>query len=296
MILFRGKTCKFGWHHLNLQRNEPRTDSMVKESDLAPVFPPLLSAFKYDTSRKTVRDKCDHSRLCALLQMWWLHTTMQHNGKWHSWVRIISQMNAFFRSHYSDVPTRAQQTHPTTNAGIWRGGGFLSLSWHDKSVCISTPFITSLPRQWIEFQKPINKGDVHSAWQLSQGNVPLSFAPPTTTTTSLYPHPSLLLLLPLFWNKSGKRWKLKLGRKSWEKKRSRGDETPPCSGSPFIGAIKGKHQGQERMLGFFIFLFFFVNWMRFLRVIVRSCSPERCLEERGVVSQHNKYSYLLLSL
>lgn len=91
-------------------------------------FPP----FKYDTSRKTVRDKCDHSRLCALLQMWWLHTTMQHNGKWHSWVRIISRMNAFFRSHYSDVPTRAQQTHPTTNAGIWRRRGgvpFTELAW-----------------------------------------------------------------------------------------------------------------------------------------------------------------------
>lgn len=170
-------------------------DRTVKKSDLAAVFMPLLSAFKYDTSKKTIRDKCDHSQLCAPLQMWWLHTTMRHNGKWHSWVRIISRMNAFFRSHYSDVPMHTQQTHPTTNEGIWRGvGGVLSLSWHDKSVCISTPFITSLPRQWIEFQKPINKGDVHSAWQLSQGNVPLSFAPPP-------PPPSLLLLLPLFWNK-----------------------------------------------------------------------------------------------
>lgn len=159
-------------------------EGTVRESDLAPVFPPLLSALKYDTSRKTVGDKCDHSRLCALLQMWWLHTTMRDNGKWHSWVQIISRMNAFFRSHYSDVPTCTQQTHPTTNAGIWRRvGGVLSLSFHDKSVCISTPFITSLSRQWIEFQKPINKGDVHSAWQLSQGNVPLSFAPPPPTHT-----------------------------------------------------------------------------------------------------------------
>lgn len=145
---------------------------------------------------KTVRDKCDHSGWRALLQMWWLHTTMQHNCKWHSWVRIISRMNAFFRSNYSDVPMCTQQTHPTTNGGIWRkGGGVLSLSWHDKSVCISTPFITSLPRQWIEFQKPINKGDVHSAWQLSQGNVPLSFAPPTPSI------PASFFSFPCFWNK-----------------------------------------------------------------------------------------------
>lgn len=143
--------------------------------------------------------------------MWWLHTEMRHNSKWHSRVQIISWMNAFFRSHYSDVAMRAQQTYPTTNRGIRRREKkFLSLSWHDKSVCISTPFITSHPRQWIEFQKPINKGDVHSAWQLSQASVPLSFAHP----------PSLLLFLPLFLKWAGKeRWKLKVGRESWERRK-----------------------------------------------------------------------------
>lgn len=117
-------------------------------------------------------------------------------------------MNAFFRNHYSDVPMRAttKRTPQQTDASggeMGLGGGregerggagegekkFLSLSWHDKSVCISTPFITSHPRQWIEFQKPINKGDVHSAWQLSQAGVPLSFSP-------LLP---LLLLPPFFF-------------------------------------------------------------------------------------------------
>lgn len=154
-------------------------------------------------------------------------------------------MNAFFRNHYSDVAMRAQQTYPTTNGGIWRREKkFLSLSWHDKSVCISTPFITSHPRQWIEFQKPINKGDVHSAWQLSQASVPLSFAHP----------PSLLLLLPLFSEMSRKReMKIKSGEGELrEKKRSRGDETPSCSGSPFIGTDKGKHQGQEWMRFFLL--------------------------------------------
>lgn len=217
--------------------------------------------------------------------MWWLHTTMRHNSKWHSRVQIISWMNAFFRHHYSDVAMRAQQTYPTTNGGIWRREKkFLSLSWHDKSVCISTPFITSSPRQWIEFQKPINKGDVHSAWQLSQASVPLSFAHP----------PSLLLFLPLFSEMSRKKeMKIKSGEgELWEKKRSRGDETPSCSGSSFIGLIKESIKARGGC-GFF---FFSVNWMRLLRVIVRSRSPERCLEERGVVSQHNKYSYLLLSL
>lgn len=114
------------------------------------------------------------------------------------------------------------------------GGGkkkFLSLSWHDKSVCISTPFITSRPRQWIEFQKPINKGDVHSAWQLSQASVPLSFAhPPSLPPSSPTP----------FSEMSRKReMKIKSGEEELrEKKRSRGDETPSCSGSPFIGVIK----------------------------------------------------------
>lgn len=164
--------------------------------------------------------------------MWWLHTTMWHNSKWHSRVQIISWMNAFFRNHYSDVPMRTQQTYPTTNGGIWRREKkFLSLSWHDKSVCISTPFITSRPRQWIEFQKPINKGDVHSAWQLSQASVPLSFAhPPSLPPSSPSP----------FSEMSRKReMKIKSGEEELrEKKRSRGDETPSCSGSPFIGVIK----------------------------------------------------------
>lgn len=91
--------------------------------------------------------------------------------------------------------------------------------------------------------------------------------------------------------------KLQFGRKSWEKKRSRGDDTPSCCGSPFIGVIKGSIKARSVCWDFlFFFFFFFVNWMRLLRVIVRSRSPERRLEEWGVVSQHNKYSYLLLSL
>lgn len=145
--------------------------------------------------------------------MWWLHTTMWHNSKWHSRDQIISWMNAFFKNHYSDVPMCAQQMHPTTNGGIWRRGKkFLSLSWHDKSVCISTPFITSHPKQWIEFQKPINKGDVHSAWQLSQASVPLSFALPPSLPP---PSPS-----PFFVKWVGKeRWKLKMGRKSWQRRK-----------------------------------------------------------------------------
>ena len=148
--------------------------------------------------------------------MWWLHTTMRHNSKRHSRVQIISWMNAFFRHHYSDVAMRAQQTYPTTNGGIWRREKkFLSLSWHDKSVCISTPFITSRPRQWIEFQKPINKGDVHSAWQLSQASVPLSFAHP----------PSLLLLLPPFSEMSRKReMKIKSGEGELRERRKGAEE------------------------------------------------------------------------
>ena len=139
-------------------------------------------------------------------------------------------MNAFFRNHYSDVAMHAQQTYPTTNGGIWRREKkFLSLSWHDKSVCISTPFITSRPRQWIEFQKPINKGDVHSAWQLSTSQRP----------TLIY-SPSLPLFLPPFSEMSRKReMKIKSGEGELrEKKRSSRDETPSCSGSPFTALIK----------------------------------------------------------
>lgn len=165
---------------------------------------------------KSVWDKCDHSALCASSKMWWLHTRMRHNGKWRSGRQIISRMNAFFRNHYSDVPMRATtKTHPTTNGCIWRRDGaveggkegrgekgrgrkkFLSLSWHDKSVCISTPFITSHPRQWIEFQKPINKGDVHSAWQLSQAGVPLSFSP--LLPFLLLPPFFFVVFFPLKW-------------------------------------------------------------------------------------------------
>lgn len=53
--------------------------------------------------------------------------------------------------------------------------------------------------------------------------------------------PSLLLFLPpLFAEMSRKReMEIKSGEgELGEKKRSRGDETPSCSGSPFIGLIK----------------------------------------------------------
>lgn len=248
---------------------------------------------------KSVWDKCDHSALCASSKMWWLHTRMRHNGKWRSGRQIISRMNAFFRNHYSDVPMRAttKRTPQQTDAsggemgrlgGGWGGreggkGGrekkkFLSLSWHDKSVCISTPFITFHPRQWIEFQKPINKGDVHSAWQLSQAGVPLSFSP-------LLP---FLLLPPFFccfffpWNELEKRErKIKSagGRVEREEKEPRWDAF--MLRLSFHWRDKGEHQGQESGCGEFFFPPSPVNWMRLLRVIVRSRSAERCLEGRG---------------
>lgn len=150
---------------------------------------------------KSLWDKCDHSQLCASSKCddyTQRRRTMVSGIAGSKW---SAEMNAFFRNHYSDVAMRAQQTYPTTNGGIWRRGvkkkkKFLSLSWHDKSVCISTPFITSRPRQWIEFQKPINKGDVHSAWQLSRASVPLSFTHPP----SLLRLPPSLFSFPFCWN------------------------------------------------------------------------------------------------
>lgn len=183
--------------------------------------------------RKSLWDKCDHSPLCVASKCDDYTQTLLQGSKWHSQVQIISWMNASFRPHYSDLTMHTQQTYPTTNWGIWRNGGgkkFLSLSWHDKSVCISTPFITSHPRQWIGFQKPINKGDVHSAWQLSQTSVPLSFA-----------HPSCPPSFPSSFSEISRKRKMKIKSgegELGEKKGSRGDEKPSCSGSSFIGLIK----------------------------------------------------------
>lgn len=114
----------------------------------------------------------------------------------------------FQKPLFGCADARSNKTRPTTNGRIWRrdgeaGGGrkkFLSLSWHDKSVCISTPFITSHPRQWIEFQKPINKGDVHSAWQLSQAGVPLSFSPILHFLLLLSPFFFLVLFCFIFFS------------------------------------------------------------------------------------------------
>lgn len=135
-----------------------------------------------------------------------------------------------------------KRTPQQTEASGGEKKKFLSLSWHDKSVCISTPFITSRPRQWIEFQKPINKGDVHSAWQLSQASVPLSFT-----------HPPSLFFFPFFCKMSGKReMKIKSGEgELGEKKGSRGDETPSCSGSPFMELIKESIKARSGCVFFF---------------------------------------------
>lgn len=119
------------------------------------------------------------------------------------------------------------------------GKKFLSSSWHDKSVCISTLFITSHPRQRIEFQKPINKGDVHSAWQLSQTSVPLSFAQ-TLPHHQHHHHPSFSLPLSLKW--AGKEMKIKGGE--GEKKR-RWDAF--MLWLFFHWTDKGKHQDQGWM-------------------------------------------------
>lgn len=160
-----------------------------------------FSTFKYDTSReKPMRQVWPLSIVC-LLKMWWLHTTAAHNGKWHSRVQMISWNECIFQKPLFGCGDARTTNVPHNKRRHLEEGGekkkkFLSLSWHDKSVCISTPFITSRPRQWIEFQKPINKGDVHSAWQLSRASVPLSFTHPP----SLPRLPPSLFSFPFFWN------------------------------------------------------------------------------------------------
>lgn len=186
--------------------------------------------------------------------MWGLHTTMAHNSKWHSRVQIISWMNAFFRNHYSDVAMRAQQTYPTTNGGIWRRGKKSSFHWAGmiRASVFPLSFITCRPRQWIEFQKPINKGDVHSAWQLSQASVPLSFARA----------PSLLLFLSPFLLKCvGKeRWKLKSGRERCERRKKKRRWDAFMLWLSFHWTDKGKHQGQEWMCFFLVTEWGFWGW------------------------------------
>ncbi len=81
-----------------------------------------------------------------------------------------------------------------------------------------------------------------------------SYHKPASRSHLLTLPPSIFSFPRFFSEMSRKReMKIKSGEGELrEKKRSRGDETPSCSGSPFIGTDKGKHQGQEWMRFFLL--------------------------------------------